>query len=327
MWWRRRPPWRVDGGGFDAFQVAAQPGAPLDVASMSRSPLPSRTVALAGRCPGSSLPAAAWRDRLRRGRPPGRRHRQGPRYGGRGHRPGGPGGRRAAGRPGDAAGLLGHGELAFPAHRRHPRHDRRGRAGPHAAAGPAINSSRGGLVDEQAPAEALAAGRIGAAAFDTFEREPPKARARSSRTTSSPAPRRRRECLQLLKRRIARWCGFLDGCQTTDLAVGGSNPSRRATKPAGQRPCGGAAAWCQVAGLRPTATTLAGTSNGTATICDHYGPKWTSFQLVNSVVVPSASDQALGACPLRHLERASSADCVASIGGGLELARSRSTAA
>jgi D-3-phosphoglycerate dehydrogenase / 2-oxoglutarate reductase len=37
-----------------------------------------------------------------------------------------------------------------------------------------VNTSRGGLVDERALAEALAASRIRGAAVDTFEREPPK---------------------------------------------------------------------------------------------------------------------------------------------------------
>ena len=38
-----------------------------------------------------------------------------------------------------------------------------------------VNASRGGLVDERALAQALAAGRLGGAAFDTVERKPPEA--------------------------------------------------------------------------------------------------------------------------------------------------------
>ena len=46
--------------------------------------------------------------------------------------------------------------------------------------------------------------------------------------------------------------------QATDLAVGGSNPSRRATITAAQRPCDGIAVSCRAARLRPSCTTLAG---------------------------------------------------------------------
>lgn len=58
----------------------------------------------------------------------------------------------------DTRGMIGAAELA--------------RMRPHALL---VNTSRGGLVDERALAETLAAGRIRGAAFDAFEREPPKA--------------------------------------------------------------------------------------------------------------------------------------------------------
>ena len=62
-----------------------------------------------------------------------------------------------------------------------------------------------------------------------------------------------------------------DRHQTTDLAVGGSNLSRRSSETAGQRPCGGAAAWCQIAGLRPNCDPIAGHSQHG---CDHLRPYW-----------------------------------------------------
>jgi hypothetical protein len=58
---------------------------------------------------------------------------------------------------GDTRGMIGAAELD--------------RMRPHALL---VNTSRGGLIDERALAEALASGRIGGAAFDTFEREPPQ---------------------------------------------------------------------------------------------------------------------------------------------------------
>jgi hypothetical protein len=48
--------------------------------------------------------------------------------------------------------------------------------------------------------------------------------------------------------------------QATDLAVGGSNPSRRATITAAQRPCSRVAACCGAAGLRPNCDPVGGHS-------------------------------------------------------------------
>jgi hypothetical protein len=57
--------------------------------------------------------------------------------------------------------------------------------------------------------------------------------------------------------------------QTTDLAVGGSNPSRRATNTAAQRPCAGSLTALRPSDCDQTATTLAGTPRRSATTCDH----------------------------------------------------------
>lgn len=57
-------------------------------------------------------------------------------------------------------GLIGRGELALMQ--------------PHALL---VNTSRGGIVDEGALAEALSSGRLGGAAIDTFEEEPPRSSA------------------------------------------------------------------------------------------------------------------------------------------------------
>jgi hypothetical protein len=57
--------------------------------------------------------------------------------------------------------------------------------------------------------------------------------------------------------------------QPTDLAVGGSNPSRRASNSAAQRPCDGVAACCRATGLRPNCDHVGGHLHQTATTCDH----------------------------------------------------------
>jgi hypothetical protein len=68
---------------------------------------------------------------------------------------------------------------------------------------------------------------------------------------------------------MRRW---VSGCrQTTDLAVGGSNPSRRATKPAGQWPYGWVADCSGTAGLRPNCDHVGGHS---LSDCDHLRPPW-----------------------------------------------------
>jgi hypothetical protein len=60
--------------------------------------------------------------------------------------------------------------------------------------------------------------------------------------------------------------------QPTDLAVGGSNPSRRASKLAAQRPVSGSLVAVGPPGCDQIATTLALTRETTATTCDHHHP-------------------------------------------------------
>jgi hypothetical protein len=58
--------------------------------------------------------------------------------------------------------------------------------------------------------------------------------------------------------------------QTTDLAVGGSNLSRRASKTAGQRPCDRVTTCYRGCGLRPNCDHVGGQSRGD---CDHLPPR------------------------------------------------------
>jgi hypothetical protein len=79
--------------------------------------------------------------------------------------------------------------------------------------------------------------------------------------------------------------------QPTDLAVGGSNPSRRATKPAGQWPYGGVAYCSGTAGLRPNCDHVGGHS---LSDCDHLRPPWlmpAPLLLVSAVVEAPARDR------------------------------------
>jgi len=60
---------------------------------------------------------------------------------------------------------------------------------------------------------------------------------------------------------------------TTDLAVGGSNPSRRATSTQVSGPVAGSPAALGPPDCDQTATTPAGTPNRAATTCDHLRPQ------------------------------------------------------
>jgi hypothetical protein len=82
-----------------------------------------------------------------------------------------------------------------------------------------------------------------------------------------------------------------DRHQTTDLAVGGSNPSRRATITAGQRPCDRVAARCCGAGLRPNCDHVGGHSQPD---CDHLRPQSpvpTAFLLLSATVAAPARNR------------------------------------
>jgi hypothetical protein len=79
--------------------------------------------------------------------------------------------------------------------------------------------------------------------------------------------------------------------QPTDLAVGGSNPSRRATNTAGQRPYGRAAYCSRTTGLRPNCDHVGGHS---LSDCDHLRPPWlmpAPLLLVSAAVEAPARDR------------------------------------
>jgi hypothetical protein len=74
----------------------------------------------------------------------------------------------------------------------------------------------------------------------------------------------------------------------TDLAVGGSNPSRRATKPAAQRPGDRVTEGCLHAGLRPNCDHIGGHFQ---LDCDHvrpHSPVSAAFPLVSVTVAAPA---------------------------------------
>jgi hypothetical protein len=91
-----------------------------------------------------------------------------------------------------------------------------------------------------------------------------------------------------LKMKVSAWMSVIvappERCQTTDLAVGGSNPSRRATNTAGQRPCGRVADRSGTAGVRPNCDHIGGHSQPG---CDHLRPPSpipTGFMLISATV-------------------------------------------